>query len=126
MPTVCHKGFRIAVEHPAVWVDRGERIVRDVVDCLTNRQITDDCLCHLIDSRDRLISINGAPLKTWPELRAKLQSLRMGDTVQVRVQRAQPFDATVVVAGFERPTVRIERLPNATVAQRRLAEGAIF
>ena len=77
-------------------------------------------------SRDRLISINGVPLKTWPELRAKLQSLRMGDTVQVRVQRTQPFDATVVVAGFERPTVRIERLPNATVAQRRLAEAAIF
>ncbi len=79
-----------------------------------------------LHSRDRLISINGAPLKTWPELRAKLQSLRLGDTVQVRVQRDQPFDATVVVRGFERPTVRIERLPNATLAQRRLAEGATF
>ena len=44
-----------------------------------------------LHSRDRLISINGAPLKTWPELRAKLQSLRLGDTVQVRVQRDQPF-----------------------------------
>jgi len=79
-----------------------------------------------LHSRDRLISINGAPLKTWPELRAKLQSLRLGDTVQVRVQRDQPFDATVVVRGFERPTVRVERLPNATLAQRRLAEGATF
>ena len=79
-----------------------------------------------LHSRDRLVSINGAPLRTWPELRAKLQSLRLGDTVQVRVQRDQPFDATVVVAGFERPTVRIGRLPNATLAQRRLAEGATF
>ncbi len=79
-----------------------------------------------LHSRDRLVSINGAPLRTWPELRAKLQSLQIGDTVRVRVQRAQPFDATVVVRGFERPTVRIERLPNATLAQRRLAEGATF
>jgi len=79
-----------------------------------------------LHSRDRLLSLNGAPVRTWAELRAKLQSLRLGDTVRVQVQRAAPFEATVVVAGFERPTVRIERLPNATLAQRRLAEAAIF
>jgi predicted metalloprotease with PDZ domain len=81
-----------------------------------------------LHSRDRLIGINGAPLRTWSELRAKLQGLQLGDTVRVQVQRTAPapFEATVVVAGFERPTVRIERLPNATVAQRRLAEAAIF
>jgi hypothetical protein len=56
MPVVSHKGFRVAVEHPAVWVDRGQRIVRDLVEVMTNRQITDDCLQHLIASRDRLIS----------------------------------------------------------------------
>jgi len=79
-----------------------------------------------LHSRDRLVSINGGALNTWLELRAKLQSLRIGDTVHVQVQRAQPFDATVIVAGFERPIVRIERLPNATVAQRRLAQEATF
>ena len=79
-----------------------------------------------LHSRDRLVSLNGATLRTWSELRAKVQGLRMGDTVHVRVQRAQPFDATVVVTGFDRATVKIERLPNATLAQRRLAEAAIF
>ena len=80
-----------------------------------------------LNSRDRLVGINGVPVKTWPELRAKLQALRIGDTVRVEVARASgPFVATVVVAGFERPTVRLERLPNATLAQRRLAEGATF
>ena len=79
-----------------------------------------------LHSRDRLVGLNGAPVRTWAELRAKLQALRLGDTVRVQVQRAAPFEVTVVVAGFERPTVRIERLPNATVAQRRLAEAAIF
>jgi predicted metalloprotease with PDZ domain len=79
-----------------------------------------------LHSRDRLIGINGTPVPTWSELRTKLQGLRLGDTVRVQVQRAAPFEATVVVAGFDRPAVRIERLPNATVAQRRLAEAAIF
>ena len=80
-----------------------------------------------LHSRDRLVSLNGAAVKTWLELRGKLQALRIGDTVRVEVMRpAGPFVATVVVAGFERPTVRLERLPNATVAQRRLAEAATF
>jgi len=80
-----------------------------------------------LHSRDRLVSVNGAAVKSWPELRGKLQALRMGDSVRVAVLRpAGPFVATVVVTGFERPTVRLERLPNATVAQRRLAEAAIF
>ena len=79
-----------------------------------------------LHSRDRLVGLNGAPVRTWTELRTKLQALRLGDTVRVQVQRAAPFEATLVVAGFERPTVRIERLPNATLAQRRLAEAAIF
>jgi predicted metalloprotease with PDZ domain len=78
-----------------------------------------------LHSRDRLVGINGAPVHTWSDLRATLQGLRVGDTVRLQVQRSAPFEATVVVAGFDRPTVRIERLPNATVVQRRLA-GAIF
>jgi predicted metalloprotease with PDZ domain len=79
-----------------------------------------------LHSRDRLVGLNGAPVRTWTELRTRLQALRLGDTVRVQVQRAAPFEATVVVAGFDRPGVRIERLPNATLAQRRLAEAAIF
>jgi predicted metalloprotease with PDZ domain len=80
-----------------------------------------------LHSRDRLVRLNGVAVRTWPELRAKLQAVRLGDTVRVEVARPSgPFVATVVVAGLERPTVRLERLPNATLAQRRLAEGATF
>jgi predicted metalloprotease with PDZ domain len=80
-----------------------------------------------LHSRDQIVAMNGVAVATWPDLRARLQSLHLGDTVRVQVQRPSgPFEATVIVAGFERPTVRIERLPNATVAQRRLAEAAIF
>ena len=80
-----------------------------------------------LHSRDRLVSIDGAPVATWADFRARMQRLRLGDTVRIQVRRPSgPFEATVIVAGFERPTVRIEQLPNATVAQRRLAQAAIF
>jgi predicted metalloprotease with PDZ domain len=71
-----------------------------------------------LHSRDRLTRVDGTPVATWPELRARLQRLRMGDTIRIEVQRpAGPFEATVIVTGFERPTVRIERSPS------RLAEA---
>jgi hypothetical protein len=56
MQTVSHKGFAIAVEHPAVWVDKGDQIVRDLVDVMTQGSITPQCLRHLVRSRDRLIT----------------------------------------------------------------------
>jgi len=67
-----------------------------------------------LHSRDRLVAMNGAPVRTWSELRSKLLGLRMGDTVRVEVQRSDgPFAASVRVAGFERATVRIEGTLNA-------------
>lgn len=67
-----------------------------------------------LHSRDRLLSINGERATTWPALRAVLTRLQMGDTVRIAVQRpAGPFEAAVVVAGFERPIVRIEGTPSS-------------
>jgi len=56
MHTVHYKGFTIAAEHPALWVDKGDSVVRDLIDVMTHRGISLDCLRHLIDSRERLIS----------------------------------------------------------------------
>ena len=55
MHTVCYKGFTIAAEHPALWIDKGDQIVRDLVDVMTHRDISLDCLRHLLRSRERLI-----------------------------------------------------------------------
>jgi len=77
-----------------------------------------------LHGRDLLVAMNGAPLRTWPELRAKLQGLRLGDTVRVQVRRPSgPFETTVIVAGFERPTLRIEPAANVSDERRRLARG---
>jgi hypothetical protein len=56
MHTVHYKGFTISAEHPALWVDTGDGIVRDLIDVLTHRDISLDCLRHLIDSRERLVT----------------------------------------------------------------------
>src|SRR5438094_9583784 len=40
-----------------------------------------------LHSRDRLERIDGASVKTWPELRTKLQGLRMGDSVRRSEER---------------------------------------
>jgi hypothetical protein len=56
METVRYKGFTIAAEHPALWIDGGDQIVRDLVDVMTHRKITLDCLRHLVRSRERLIT----------------------------------------------------------------------
>lgn len=72
-------------------------------------------------SGDRLVSVNGTAVATWPEFRAHLQRLQIGDTIRLEVRRPTgPFQTTVRVTGFERPVVRIEELPRATAQQREL------
>jgi predicted metalloprotease with PDZ domain len=67
---------------------------------------------------DRLVALDGVAVTTWPELRARLVRLGMGDTIRVAVRRdAGPFETTVTIAGFQRPRVRIEEVPGATEAQ---------
>ena len=46
---------------------------------------------------DRLVSINGQPMTTWPEVRAMLTGSRIGDTLQFEVTRP---------AGLRRGTAR--------------------
>lgn len=54
MVCVRHRGLVIAVDHPALWIEQGDQIVRDLVDVLTHPEITLECLRHLLDQRGRL------------------------------------------------------------------------
>jgi hypothetical protein len=45
----------IAVEHPAVWIEGGDQIVRDLIEVFTHSKISPDCLQHLIANRHRLV-----------------------------------------------------------------------
>jgi hypothetical protein len=56
MQTIRHRGLTVAIDHPALWIEKGDQIARDLIDILTHREITPDCLRHLIANRRRLIA----------------------------------------------------------------------
>lgn len=67
---------------------------------------------------DKLISWNGTAFTDAALLRGATSQLHVGDTVRVAVMRGTgPFEATVVVPGYDRPVVHIERRADATPAQ---------
>jgi predicted metalloprotease with PDZ domain len=70
-----------------------------------------------LHSRDQLERINCEHVTTWPALRAHLVRAQIGDTVRIEVRRPDgPFTATVVVAGYDRPVVKISPLSDSTSA----------
>ncbi len=70
---------------------------------------------------DRIAAVNGAPLADMTAFRTLFGGLRIGDTVRIEVARATgSFRTTVVVTGYDRPTVRLEEFPQATERQRAL------
>lgn len=74
-----------------------------------------------LHTNDQLVSINGAAVKTWPELRAFITGFAIGDSASIVVQRPSGrYETRVVMRGFDRPVVRIEPVAAATERQRRL------
>ena len=74
-----------------------------------------------LHTNDQIVSINGEPVRTWPELRAFLLGLEIGDSAAMVVQRPTGrFETRVVIQGFDRPTVRIEPMAAPSERQRQL------
>ena len=70
---------------------------------------------------DRLVSADGQPITTPTEFRAWVGKLRVGDTARVEVARDGAVSkVTVVIAGYDRPVVKIEETAIATSEQKRL------
>ncbi|HSE33796.1 MAG TPA: PDZ domain-containing protein [Pyrinomonadaceae bacterium] len=70
---------------------------------------------------DRLVSLDGHPVTTTNDFRSWLGKLQVGETVRVAVAREGAIsNVPVVITGYDRPTVRVDEIANATAAQRRL------
>jgi predicted metalloprotease with PDZ domain len=70
---------------------------------------------------DRLVSVDGRPVATSADFRSWIGSLHIGDTARVEVERDGAVSRlAVLVNGYDRPTVRIDEVANATPEQRRL------
>jgi predicted metalloprotease with PDZ domain len=70
---------------------------------------------------DRIAAVDGAPIASVADFRAVLSRLRIGDSLAMAVNRPSgPYRGTVIVTGYDRPTVTIEEIPSATARQKAL------
>ena len=70
---------------------------------------------------DLVVSVDGHPIATTTGFRSWLGKLKIGDTARVEVSRdGAVSNVAVVVTGYDRPTVKIVEIANATPTQRRL------
>ena len=78
-----------------------------------------------LHTNDKLVSVNGIPVSTWPEVRTAVTAAALGDTLRFEVVHASGATevAKVVMSGYSRPVVRLIDLPNATPKQRAVREG---
>jgi predicted metalloprotease with PDZ domain len=70
---------------------------------------------------DRVVSINGSPIATAADFRSWLGKLHIGDTVHAEIMRDGVVSpVTIPITGYDRPTVRLDEIANATAEQRRM------
>jgi predicted metalloprotease with PDZ domain len=68
---------------------------------------------------DELVAIDGAPARTWSDLRRVLAQVKVGDSVAVDVRRAgESLHIVVPITSYGRPRVRFVDAPAVSAAQR--------
>src|SRR5262249_34577690 len=72
---------------------------------------------------DRLVSLDGRAVESATDFHSWFDALRVGQTASVGVMRNGATTIVIVrVTGYDRPTVRLEEIPDATPAQQQLRE----
>jgi predicted metalloprotease with PDZ domain len=80
-----------------------------------------------LNSGDRIVSWNGAPLDGMRDFRTRLGALQPGESLTLSYERAGTVhQATFRLAGYTEHRVRLETLPNTTDRQRAVAEAAML
>ena len=70
---------------------------------------------------DRLVSLDGHPVATATEFRSWLSQLRMGQTARMQIMHnGAVSQVEIPVIGYDRPTVRLDEIADATPQQLRL------
>jgi len=70
---------------------------------------------------DQLVSLDGQPVTTATDFRSRLGKLHIGDTARVEVRRDGILSQmSVLIKGYDRPTVKVVEVADATPEQLRL------
>jgi predicted metalloprotease with PDZ domain len=76
-----------------------------------------------LNTNDRVLSVNGTPVRTWPEFRGLIGAAPMGTTVRFDIVRnGKRMEIPVAMAGYSVVRVTVREIPNASAAQRALRE----
>lgn len=74
-----------------------------------------------LNMNDRVVSIDGAEVKTWPDFRSRIAAASIGKTLNfVIVRNGKLMEIPAVMAGYSVPRVEVREAPNATPKQKRL------
>ena len=100
----------------SAWLERGDTLLR--------LRVTDPNSVWGragLHTGDRIVTVNGKETRTWPEFRSFLTSFAIGDSATLVVQRNDRMVTTrVVMAGLNRPTVRVTGIPGSSSREERL------
>jgi S1-C subfamily serine protease len=70
---------------------------------------------------DQLVSLDGQPVTTAMDFRSRLGTLHIGDTARVEIMRnGVVSEISVLVKEYDRPTVKVVEVADATPEQMRL------
>lgn len=73
---------------------------------------------------DRILRLNGAPIRSVQGFRAAISRLAMGQPAQLAIERdGRTIPVRVVIRGYDIPTVSLEETRGATAEQRALREA---
>jgi predicted metalloprotease with PDZ domain len=74
-----------------------------------------------LNADDRVLSVNGTAVQTWPQFRGIIAATPLGQTLTFDIVRAgRRMQIPVIMAGFQRTTVQVTEIPNPNERQRRL------
>ena len=74
-----------------------------------------------LNTNDRILSINGTPVRSWPEFRTLIAAVPMGGLVKFALVRdGRPMEISLVMAGYDATRVELRPIANASSEQVRL------
>ncbi|HEY0671819.1 MAG TPA: hypothetical protein VGD27_06115 [Longimicrobiales bacterium] len=77
-----------------------------------------------LNTNDRVLRVNGAEVKTWPDFRARIAAVPMGGPVELDIVRGREARTVkFVMSGFEQVRVDVEELEGMSTEQRRLLDA---
>jgi predicted metalloprotease with PDZ domain len=76
-----------------------------------------------LNTNDRVLSINGVAVRSWPEFRTQIAAVPLGGAVKFEIVRdGKQLVVPITMSGYHRVQVELQELPQQSERQRRLLD----